>query len=112
MGGTACLNASIGTEISGLVMLSSPMNIPTGPIITKTSDVEKLTIPKIIMFTEEDIAGQEFVDLLYILADKASEPKSIYTYPGTSHGADLFYAEFGEEVLEILLNFVKGVANY
>ncbi len=102
----ACLHAAVGTDISGLVTLSSVMNLPGLQKVT-TRDIENLTIPKIVMFSENDAWFPEEVPLYHELAENLGQPKSVYSYPGMSHATGLFYDENGVEVLQILLDFLK-----
>jgi len=107
MGGMGCLAASITKKIDGLVLLSSPRNPLEGPQLVSKSDLQNLKIPKIIMVAEEDIwGGTGLVPAIYEMAEIAGDPKFFYTYPGYAHGTGLFYAEYGKEVLDILLDFL------
>jgi len=108
MGGTACAAGSIEGDIDGLVMLSSPMNRVR---LISLRDFQALSIPKIIMFTENDhIAfALEEIDSYYKTAEDAGEPKDVYIYPGVAHGSGLLY-EQGDQVITILLDFVKNIA--
>lgn len=49
----------------GLVNLSGPMNIPEGVRLVTKKDIENLTIPKIFMVAEKDIAAPDFVEKFY-----------------------------------------------
>jgi alpha/beta superfamily hydrolase len=110
-GGSACLAAAVDSDIEGLVMLSSVMNLPMGSRLVSTKDFKSLAIPKIFMFTEEDIWAPYNIEGYYETAETAEQPKNTYIYPGIAHGTGLFYEEYGEEVLEILLDFVKDLSN-
>ncbi|HEY5731908.1 MAG TPA: alpha/beta fold hydrolase [Anaerolineales bacterium] len=112
MGGSACAAGSIEGDIDGLVMLSSPMNLGRGSRLIKKRDFQALSIPKIIMFTENDYIAfaLEEIDSYYETADDAGEPKDVYIYPGIAHGSGLFYDEQGDQVITILLDFVKALA--
>ncbi len=107
MGGSGCLAAALDMELTGFAMLSSPMDI--GRLQTLTQEkLQSLTIPKILMIAEDDRVGPNFVAEFIDMTENIAEPKEIYIYPGDEHAAELFYTEFGDEVQEILFNFVTG----
>lgn len=110
MGGTACLVGAVEAQIDGLVMLSSEWKIRSG--LVSKADVQALAIPKILIFTEQDVwTGPEWsVEGYQETAELLGEPKQIYVYPGTSHATQMFFDDYGNEVLTILLNFVKSIA--
>ena len=110
MGGTACLAGAVEAQIDGLVMLSSEWKI--GSRLVSKADIQALAIPKIHISTEQDIwTGPEWsVEGYQETAELLGEPKEIYVYPGTSHATQMFFDDYGNEVLTILLNFVKSIA--
>jgi len=111
MGGTACLAAAAGGyEIAGLGMLSSPRNIPGGPVLVSKSDFRAMTFPKVFMIAEEDYASPTFVADFIEMVEEASEPKASYLYPGMAHGTGLLLGATGEEAQEILLQLVETIA--
>jgi len=106
MGGTGCMAAAAEMELIGLANLSGPQDLGAGRLVTRQY-LEDLTIPKIFMITEEDQAGPDFVTDFIKMVEMAAEPKEFYLYPGYAHASGLLFDEFGDEVQEILLNFVK-----
>ncbi len=109
MGGSACLAAAVTTEIQGLVSLSGPMNIPGTSLVTK-SGLESLTYPKIFMVSLDDYFPGTLEGVRQ-LNKLAPEPKQYYEYEGTAHGSGFFYDTDGEQVLQILLDFLKDLVN-
>lgn len=107
MGGTGCMAAAKEMELIGLVNLSGPQDLGAGRLVTR-QDLENLTIPKIFMIAEEDQAGTDFVTDFIEMVETTAEPKEFYLYPGYAHASGLLFEDNGEEVQEILLNFVKG----
>ena len=111
MGGSACLAAAVAADIDGLVMLSSPMNLP-GTRLATSPELQNLSIPKIFMFTDGDAwVSEEDLQDIHETAEIAGQPKSVYMYSGPAHGSGLFYDQDGEQVLAILLEFVSNLAN-
>jgi len=108
MGGTGCMAAAVHFEqLVGLANLSGPMSLGAGQVVTR-QDIENMAIPKIFMVAEGDTGGPEFVNDFIEIAEVAAEPKEIYIYPGVAHASGLLFDESGDEVQEILLNFIKG----
>ena len=109
-GALGCLAVTLLTDIDGLVMISGATSgIPEleGLIPNFDRGIQNLTMPKIFMVTEQDLMGPGFVEAFLEMAEKAGEPKSIYVFPGLQHSTGLLIDEdFGEEVQEILLDFV------
>jgi hypothetical protein len=44
------------------------------------------------------------------MAERAPEPKQLYVYPGVLHGTALFWGPDGEGILQILFDFIDGIA--
>lgn len=110
MGGSACLAAAVSSDIDGLVILSSPLNLPGTRLVSKP-ELQNLSIPKIFMFTDEDVwVSEEDLKKIHETAELAGQPKSVYMFSGPAHGAGLFYDQDGEQVLAILLEFVSNLA--
>ena len=109
MGGSACLAGAVGTDIDGLGVLSGTMNLP-GTRLVSRADMEGFTMPKIFIYAENDIWWPDEVEEYEKTAEIAGEPKEIYIDPGISHASGILYDENGEEVISILLDFVKNLA--
>ena len=109
MGGSACLAGAVGTDVDGLVILSSPMNLPGARLVSR-DDMEGFTMPKIFIFAENDIWWPDEVEEYEKTAEIAGEPKEIYVDPGISHASGIFYDENGEEVVAMLLDFLIDLA--
>lgn len=110
MGGSGCLAAAIRYDLAGLVNLSGPMNIPGTRLVTE-EDLANLSIPKLFMIAEEDTIPDwpTFVSDFVEMVEKSPEPKALMIYPGQAHGTALLREDFGEEVGDRLLDFLKGL---
>jgi alpha-beta hydrolase superfamily lysophospholipase len=110
MGGSGCLAASINNDLGGLVNLSGPMNIPGTRLVTEV-DLANLEIPKLFMIAEGDTITDwpTFVSDFVEMYDKSPEPKELVVYPGQAHGTGLLREDFGVEVLNKLLDFLKDL---
>lgn len=119
MGGSGCLAAAIDAELAGLVLISSPMNVPEtveGRTLVREKHLAALTMPKLFMITEQDIVIEtlpDFVDQFLRMYELVPDPKELIVYPGNDHGtALLFEVEFGygEDVQTKLLEFLQAQA--
>ena len=110
MGGSGCLAASVNHTLEGFVNLSGPMNIPGSNLVT-TENLADLEIPKPFLISEGDTIQDwpmfvsDFVDMYEISA----EPKELIEYPCQAHGSGLLREDFGEGVLNKLLDFLSGL---
>lgn len=112
MGGSGCLAAANNVSLSGLGMFSSPMNIPGTALVT-WADLEAMNFPKLFIIAEEDLVIDQlasFVTDFIEMAERAPEPKQLYVYPGTLHGTSLLWGDDGEEIQQILFDFIDGIA--
>jgi formylglycine-generating enzyme required for sulfatase activity/C-terminal processing protease CtpA/Prc len=100
LGGSACLAAALDTELAGLGMISSPMNLPGVRLVGKT-DLAKMSFPKLFVVAQDDIAGSnnpDFVPGIIEMAEAAAEPKQTVVFPGPGHGTELLWDENGEDL--------------
>ncbi len=113
MGGTGCLAATKTHQIAALGMISSPKTIVyTSDRITK-SDLEGLTIPKVVTVAENDKAlfnDPDFVNDILNYFDQLAEPKTLILDSGNGHGTELLYGEKGEELHAALLAMIESVS--
>jgi alpha-beta hydrolase superfamily lysophospholipase len=110
MGGSGCLAAAIHHDLAGLVDLSGPMNIP-GTRLVAEEELANLSIPKLFMIAEGDTIPDwpAFVSDFMEMAGESPEPKALIVYPGQAHGTALLREDFGDEVVERLLDFLSGL---
>jgi dienelactone hydrolase len=111
MGGSACLKTALDTDLTGLVIIASPMNLghyrDVGP-----EDFPKLTMPKLYVCAENDTADGHPTGLANPITSMykiSPEPKGIRLFPGTAHGTELFDTEYGNEFRELLVDFLEGL---
>ena len=95
MGGTACGTVARRSEIVGLALLAGG----------DAPDLSKVTYPKLFVTGEHDTCCAGFMKTAY---DKAAEPKTLKIFPDTgAHAVDLFSSEYGDELVEMLVDFVQ-----
>lgn len=113
MGGSGCLAAAIDIPLAGFGMYSSPMNIPGTALVT-WADLETMVFPKLFVIAEEDAVINQlpsFVTDFVEMAERAPEPKQLHVYSGVAHGTSLFWTDDGEEIQQILFDFIEGIAS-
>ena len=112
MGGSGCLAAAKDLPLVGLGMFSSPMNIPETSLVTY-EDLEEMAFPKLFVIAEEDPVTRyesSFVTDFVEMAERSPVPKQLHIYPGDLHGTALFWGDHGEEIQQILFDFISRIA--
>jgi esterase/lipase len=108
LGGVASAKLAVESHADGLIILASPPEIPQWGFEIQSADVNT-DIPKLFITAENDDTVS--MDKTRTLYDLAAEPKEWQTYPGTSHGTDLFETENKEELQKRILNFILVTAS-
>jgi hypothetical protein len=97
MGGTACGTVAQRPEIVGMALLAGG----------DSPDLSKVKYPKLFVTGENDTCCAGFMQTAY---DEAAAPKSLKIFPGTSaHAVDLFSSEYGDELTNLLVDFVQKI---
>jgi dienelactone hydrolase len=107
MGGTACMNAAFEQKLVGLVVIASPA--PTNINKQYPTDLVNPAMPKLFIVADKDRYVQ-VVSATSFLYQQSPEPKEFKTFPSTVHGTELFDTKYGDEFRNLLVNFVKGLA--
>ncbi len=100
MGGIACFNAALETDMVGLVVLAG------GPVINEEIDYSILTMPKLFICEEGD--PYELIPSMIEMFDILPEPKEFVLIPGDAHGTRLFNTPAGDELRQLLTDFLDG----
>ena len=111
MGGSACLRAALDTDLEGLVVIASPMNLGQTPTVG-VEDFTMLTMPKLYVCAEDDSVDGSRTGLAAVITNMytiSPEPKEIRIFPGTAHGTYLFDTEYGDEFRKLLVDFLEGL---
>jgi pimeloyl-ACP methyl ester carboxylesterase len=107
MGGTSCLKLAIETDLEGLVVIASTMNLGP-PTDVFPQDLPQLTVPKLFVCAEDD-RYTGIAHTVQEMYDLSPEPKQISLFPGAAHGTELFDTPHGEEFTRLLLDFLNGL---
>ena len=107
LGGCASAKLAVESQADGLIVIASPPEISQWGFAIDAADINT-GIPKLFITAENDDTVPS--DKTRQLFDLAAEPKEWLTYPGTSHGTDLFEGDNGEAVQGRILEFILAVA--
>ena len=104
LGGCASAKLTVESQAAGLVVVASPPEISQWGFTIESGDMDS-DIPKLFITAKEDDTVP--VELTQELYNLAAEPREWQTYPGTTHGTDLFdtqhKGEFQQRILEFIL---------
>ena len=116
MGGTACLRAALDHQpFIGVVVFASTKSLGQADPDSRTSieyrELSGLNIPKLFLTASEDrykLWG--VVKETTKMYDFSPEPKELHIFEGmTEHGTELFQTEVGDELTNLLLEFLTGL---
>ncbi|MFN2149624.1 MAG: alpha/beta fold hydrolase [Anaerolineales bacterium] len=111
MGGTACLKAAMNTDLAGGVVISSLWTTGSGPtggeLVVSREDLAGLRLPLLFVSTEND--GNGVPDAIKDMYEAAPEPKALKMLPGSAHGTDIFATHQGDELRDLLLDFLDNL---
>jgi len=115
MGGTACLRAALDHNLIGLVFFASVKSLgpPSDDALTSVEfdELSQLTIPKLFMTASDDrFRNMGVVSDTTKLYEFSPEPKELHIFEGkTEHGTELFDTDDGDELTNLLLEFLIGL---
>ena len=107
LGGCASAKLAVESQVDGLIVVASPPEISQWGFEITSADVNS-DIPKLFITAEND--GTVPQDETRALFDLAAEPKQWQVYPGTAHGTELFDTEYGDELQQLILEFILAAA--
>ncbi len=110
VGGTGCLAATKSYNVIALGMISSTMVTDRRILKISRSDLENLDFPKVVAVAEDDIRvqfDQDFIDKILSMYEMMAEPKVLKLYPGIQHGVELLDGDYGEDLIESLLEMIE-----
>jgi hypothetical protein len=97
MGGTACGTVAQRPEIVGIALLAGG----------DSPDLSGAKYPKLFVTGENDTCCAGFMKTAY---DEAAAPKTLKIFPGTgAHAVGLFSSEYGDELTNLLVDFVQHI---
>jgi esterase/lipase len=107
LGGVASAKLAVESSSSGLIIVASPREIEDWEFEIGPGDVN-IDMPKLFITAENDNVVS--MDSSRELFELAAEPKEWQTYPGMSHGTDLFETESRDAIQQRILDFILAIA--
>jgi Tol biopolymer transport system component/pimeloyl-ACP methyl ester carboxylesterase len=107
MGAIACMNVALNEELAGLAVIAG---VSSYPLDGKQfpEDLINPGMPKLFVVTEQD-RYEEVRKSMPLLYDASPQPKLFKTFPGVSHGTELFETEYAEEFSQVLFDFLEEI---
>jgi len=108
LGGLTVGKVAGSVGAAATVVLSSPVDLSTyGPYTMAVSDAElaAMTGPKLFVASEQDTNARYADTRTYF--DRAPEPKRFQSFSGSEHGVNLFGGAHGDELRQLLLDFIS-----
>jgi esterase/lipase len=103
-GGTMSVLEASKTPIEALVVLASPQAVEG--VGATDEALAKVTVPKLFVASQDD----QFTAPMLAMFDKLPDPKEKHIYPGSVHGTSLFATDYGDDLTQRLLTFIKANA--
>ncbi|MEE9162140.1 MAG: alpha/beta fold hydrolase [Candidatus Neomarinimicrobiota bacterium] len=101
MGGTAALKVAAREDVSGVVVLSAPLEFKG---LDAGDDVSMVSEPLLLIASERDRSAAASATRIFEDAPGGAE---LSLLPGSAHGTDMLESNAGDEVRELLLEFLR-----
>jgi fermentation-respiration switch protein FrsA (DUF1100 family) len=107
LGGMVTAKTARSAEAAGVAIIAAPADRPDFDLSVTDSDLAGTTGPKLFVASDNDptVAAAETRGLY----DRAAEPKTWKSFPGTAHGTQLFDTEHAADFRRTLVEFVAGL---
>ncbi len=104
LGGMATAKVAGESQAAAVIIMAAPLSAKGLTVRVEDAEVQAMTMPKLFVSSENDntVAPADARQLV----DEAPEPKSIYLYPGTAHGTELFDTQYATDLTQRLLTFI------
>jgi pimeloyl-ACP methyl ester carboxylesterase len=99
-GGTAALIVAARTPLAGVVTISAEADFLA---LDAVEPARRVTAPKLFIASQGDVPADRS---LVMLLDAAVEPKDQRVYDGDAHGTAIFDGPHGQELTQVLLDFL------
>ncbi len=106
MGGTACMRAALDHDLVGLGVIASILSNGK-PNEVSMDEIQQLNLPKIFIYGAYDFPT--VITDMKTMSASAPEPKTVQVYPTFEHGTDIFDTDYGNQLSELLINFLNAV---
>src|SRR5262249_53999153 len=108
LGGMATAKAEVQSDVTGVVIISSPMSADGLALHVTSEELTARAVPKLfIVSTDDNVVPSTSTQQMF---EQASQPKEFVAYPGDAHGTTLFGTSNAGALTSKLLKFLTSVA--
>jgi len=108
LGAIGCAKCGQEPGMVGLALISCPISVSPPLLQITSADMAPLTYPKLIIAAEDDTAGgRPFATYAQTIYGYSRQPKTLVIYPGPYHSMQLFTSPHGDELHDLLLEFLS-----
>jgi predicted alpha/beta-hydrolase family hydrolase len=104
LGGMATAKVAGEAQAAAVIIMAAPLSARGLAVRVENAELQAMTMPKLFVSSEND-ATVSPADARQMV-DQAPEPKTVYLYPGTAHGTELFETEHAADLTQRLLTFI------
>jgi pimeloyl-ACP methyl ester carboxylesterase len=102
MGGSASIIVASEEDVAGVVAISAPQSFQGLEPLEVVADVSE---PKLFIASEGDASAASSLELFM---EQAPDPKDERVFSGSAHGTELFEGEHGQEVRDLITEFLSS----
>lgn len=104
LGGMATAKVAGEAQAAAVIIMAAPLSARGLTVRVEDAELQTMTMPKLFVSSENDSTVSP-ADARQMV-DQAPEPKTIYLYPGTAHGTELFETKYAADLTQRLLAFI------
>lgn len=104
LGGMATAKVAGEAQAAAVIIMAAPLSARGLAVRVEAAELQAMTMPKLFVSSEND-ATISPADARQMV-DQAPEPKTVYLYPGTAHGTELFETQHAADLTQRLLAFI------
>ncbi len=106
LGGMATTKVAGSAGATAAVLMASRLDLSDFGFRVTEQELAAMTMPKLVLTSDADSTTAPA--LTREVYDKAPQPKSFHSFPGTAHGARLFQTEHKADLEKRLIDFVEA----
>ncbi|GIH06188.1 hypothetical protein Rhe02_42550 [Rhizocola hellebori] len=105
LGAMATAKVAGGAGVAAAVLMAGRLDLSDYDFRVTEQELASMTMPKLVLTSDRDsVTAPELTREVF---DRAPEPKSFHSFPGTAHGVNLFQTEHKADLEKRLLDFVE-----
>ena len=106
LGGMATSKVAGATAAAAAVLMASRLDLSDYGFRVSEQELAAMTMPKLVLTSDADSTTAPA--LTREVFDRAPQPKSFHSFPGTAHGVHLFKTEHRADLEKRLIDFVEA----